>query len=210
MTQVKICGVTEPHSLNAAINAGTRFIGFVFYEPSPRFIEHDIAWTLSQMVPTGVRSVGLFVDPDDTYIKHITSSVPLDMIQLHGDETPARVSQIKSLINMPIIKAIPVSSPEDINKAADYEDSADWLLFDTKTDGQSGGTGQVFDWTLLQNKQFQCPWMLSGGLNTNNIHQALSALKPDAVDVSSGVEEKRGVKSPQKIMEFIKTVKSIV
>ena len=209
MTHVKICGVTEPHSLQAAINAGTRFIGFVFYEPSPRFVEHDIAWTLSQMVPTGVRSVGLFVDPDDTYIKHITSSVPLDMIQLHGDETPARVSQIKSLINMPIIKAIPVSSAQDVNQAANYEQIADWLLFDTKTDSGSGGTGQTFDWTLLKDKQFQRPWMLSGGLNTNNIHSALSALKPDAVDVSSSVEESRGVKSPEKITEFINTVKTV-
>ena len=209
MTHVKICGVTEPHSLQAAINAGTRFIGFVFYEPSPRFVEHDIAWTLSQMVPTGVRSVGLFVDPDDTYIKHITSSVPLDMIQLHGDETPARVSQIKSLINMPIIKAIPVSSAQDVNQAANYEQIADWLLFDTKTDSGSGGTGQTFDWTLLKDKQFQRPWMLSGRLNTNNIHSALSALKPDAVDVSSSVEESRGVKSPEKITEFINTVKTV-
>jgi len=209
MTQVKICGVTEPHSLQATIDAGTRFIGFVFYEPSPRFVDHDIAWTLSQMVPTGVRSVGLFVDPDDTYIKHITSSAPLDMIQLHGDETPARVSQIKSLINMPVIKAIPVSSAEDLNQAAEYEQVADWLLFDTKTESGSGGTGQVFDWNLLKNKQFQRPWMLSGGLNTHNIHQALSTLNPDAIDVSSGVEESRGVKSPQKITEFINIVKSI-
>ena len=161
------------------------------------------------MIPTSVRSVGLFVNPDDTYIEHITSVVPLDMIQLHGDETPDRVLQIKSLIKMPIIKAIPVSSAKDIQVAASYDNIVDWLLFDTKTDGQSGGTGQAFDWSLLKNKQFQCPWMLSGGLNSKNIHQALSALKPDAVDVSSGVEESRGIKSPEKIIEFIKTVKSI-
>lgn len=109
---------------------------------------------------------------------------------------------------MPIIKAIPVSFAEDLKGASAYEQVSDWLLFDTKAEGQSGGTGQVFDWTLLKGKQFQCPWMLSGGLNTQNIHEALSTLKPDAVDVSSGVEESRGVKSPQKITEFIKAVKT--
>ena len=209
MTHVKICGITEPQSLQACIDSGTRFVGFVFYEPSPRFVQTNTAWTLSQMLPTGVRSVGLFVDPDDVYINHITSTVALDMIQLHGNETPERVLQIKSYSKMPVIKAIDVAVSSDLDCIADYESIADWLLFDTKTKGQSGGHGQVFDWTLLQNKTFQCPWMLSGGLNSQNIQQALSVLKPDAVDVSSGVEESRGIKSPKKITEFLNTVKSI-
>lgn len=209
MTHVKICGITEPRSLQACMDAGARFIGFVFYDPSPRFIETNTAYTLSQMVPTAIRSVGLFVDPDDTYLDHVTSTVSLDMIQLHGCETPERIMNIRSRTNIPVIKAIDVINERDLECIADYEAVVDWLLFDTKIEGQSGGSGQSFDWTLLENRTFQCPWMLSGGLNSQNIHKALSIVTPQAVDVSSGVEEIRGKKSAEKITEFINTVKSM-
>lgn len=210
MTAVKICGIKTPEALTASCEAGARFLGFVFYEPSPRNISFDTAWTLARMTPTGTRNVGLFVDPTDEHLDHITGGIQLDMIQLHGNETPQRVHDIKTRTKIPIIKAITIANKTDLDHTESYEPVADFLLFDHKSTTQKGGTGQSFDWTLLQNKTFNIPWMLSGGLNTGNIHTALSLLKPDAVDVSSGVEETKGIKSPQKIIDFIQAVKSVI
>ena len=200
----KICGISTPEALEAATQAGARFIGFVFYPPSPRHIDADIAYDLARKIPTGVRAVGLFVDPDDTLLKQITGRVQLDMIQLHGDETPMRVSQIKQQLNMPVIKAIRIAGPSDLDDVEAYEDAADWLLFDAA----QGGSGKVFDWSLLKGKRFKKPWMLSGGLTQDNVLDAISLLHPAAVDVSSGVESSRGVKDIHKIKDFINTVKS--
>ncbi len=209
MTDVKICGIKTPEALKAATENGARFIGFVFHRPSPRNVSFDTAWNLARAVPTGVRSIGLFVNPDDEVLQHITSGIPLDMIQLHGQETPERVAQIKESTAMPVIKAISIAAADDLNQIAGYEAVADWLLFDTKTtDGASGGTGQSFDWQILSGRTFKRPWMLAGGLNEANVAAALSILKPDAVDVSSGVETEPGVKDAQKIKKLINAVKS--
>jgi len=204
MTAVKICGISDPEALQAAAVAGARFIGFVFYPPSPRNLSFDIAWTLAQHVPTGLRSVGLFVDPDDETLSHITGGIPLDMIQLHGGETPGRVAEIKAMTNMPVMKAIRISGAQDLDLIPAYESAADWLLLD----GPRGGSGEPFDWSLLQGKEFKIPWMLAGGLTPDNVSEALKTLRPDAVDVSSGVEKSRGVKDPAKIKAFIEAVKS--
>lgn len=227
MTAVKICGVTGPENLSAAAGAGARFVGFVFYPPSPRALSFDIAWTLAQKVPTGLRSVGLFVDPDDDMIRRITGGIPLDMIQLHGDESPGRVAEIKAATHMPVIKAVRIAGPEDLQIVAGYEAVADWLLFDSSSPppnppptggreedakasegegAQPGGTGQTFDWSLLEGRTFKKPWMLAGGLTAENVGKALKTLRPDAVDVSSGVEKSRGVKDPAKIKAFIEAV----
>ena len=210
MTDVKICGLSTPETLQAAIEAGARFVGFVFYEPSPRNISLDIAAELARSVPTGVRTIGLFVDPGDEDLTRITSGVPLDMIQLHGNETPERITEIKSLTHLPAMKAIRVSNAEDLADIDAFEAAADWLLFDAKTENTDlpGGTGESFDWNILADRKFQKPWMLAGGVTTENVVEALSILSPTAIDVSSGVEAVRGVKDVGKIKSFIKAVKA--
>mgnify|MGYP005724552073 CR=1 FL=1 len=210
ITQTKICGIKTPEALNAAIECRARYIGFVFYPPSPRHIEIDTARELAIMLPTGVRGVGLFVDPTDEELDAVLGKVQLDMIQLHGAETPARVSEIKQKYQMPIIKAFPVREAADIDQARKYKD-ADWYLFDAKSSDPSmpGGTGHSFDWALLAGKSFDKSWMLSGGLSPENVRDALSVLKPNAVDVSSGVESTRGVKDTNKIRAFIEAVNGV-
>ncbi len=209
MTQVKICGIKTPAALEASVSAGVRFLGFVFYPPSPRHVSFDTAFHLAKTVPTGVRSVGLFVNPGDETLERIVTGVQLDMIQLHGDESPARVVEIKARYNIDVMKAIPVATPEDLTQISAYEDVADWLLFDTKSESDMpGGTGQSFDWALLSGRDFKRPWMLAGGINDTNVNGALSVLRPSAIDVSSGVESAPGVKDVNKIKSFIKQVKS--
>ncbi|MEK7801249.1 MAG: phosphoribosylanthranilate isomerase [Pseudomonadota bacterium] len=211
MTQVKICGVKTPEAISAAASAGARFIGFVFAPRSPRLLAAEQAAILVRGVPTGVKIVGLFVNPTDEDLAFIWGRVPIDMIQLHGDETPARVLDIKARLGVPIIKAIPVASPHDLDSVPSYEQVADWLLFDAKaapSKQAEGGNGLAFDWGLLAGQKFQKPWMLAGGLHPENIITALSILNPDAVDVSSGVESSVGIKDPAKIKAFISLVKS--
>lgn len=209
MTAVKICGLSEPETLKATISAGARFVGFVFYPPSPRFVDFDIAYELARQVPTGVRSVGLFVDPGDEELHRITSSIQLDMIQLHGNETPGRVAEVKTKTNMPVMKAIRVATQSDLKGIEGFEAAADWLLFDSRPPKADlpGGTGECFDWSILNGREFKKPWMLGGGLNADNIKEALSILSPTAVDVSSGVESSRGIKDASKIKSFIQRVK---
>lgn len=207
---VKICGLSTPETLQTAIEAGARFVGFVFYEPSPRNVSFDIAWNLARTVPTGVRSVGLFVNPEDEFLEHIVSGIQLDMIQLHGDETPGRINEIKQRFTMPVMKAIRVSTEDDLKDIEGYEAAADWLLFDAKPKNAKlpGGTGESFDWNILANRTFSKPWMLAGGINEENVAEALSILHPNAVDISSGVESSPGIKDPDKIKAFIKAVKA--
>lgn len=203
--QTKICGIKTPEALAVAAEAGARYLGFVFYPPSPRYIEPDIAKELVYAVPTGVRSVGLFVDPTDDELECVLSRVQLDMIQLHGMETVQRCEDIKSLYNMPIIKAFGLSDISDLTYIEDYRNVADTYLFDNV----KGGSGQTFDWSLLKDQTFSRPWMLSGGLTADNLSDALSVLSPDAVDVSSGVEVVRGEKDAEKIRAFLEAVNTL-
>lgn len=211
MTLIKICGIKTPEILSVAAQAGARFAGFVFVSQSPRYIHPEQARLLSRQLPTGLRSVGLFVDPTDEDLSHILGAVSLDFIQLHGDESPARVQAIKSRFNIPVIKAFAISGAADLDQVAAYIPVIDWILFDAKAPASSniaGGNGVAFDWTILKDKKFAKPWMLSGGLTPDNAAEALSILKPDAIDVSSGVESTRGVKDAQKVRDFIAAVKS--
>ena len=206
-TSVKICGISDPENLNVATQNGARFIGFVFYEPSPRNVSFDTAWNLARAVPTSVRSVGLFVDPSDEQLERILTGVQLDMIQLHGNETPGRINEIKERYNMPVIKAIRLASEDDLKDIDGYEAAADWLLFDSKPEMTElpGGTGHKFDWSILKGRKFATPWMLSGGLTPENVGDAIEQLSPDAVDVSSGVESSKGQKDANKIQDFLRT-----
>jgi phosphoribosylanthranilate isomerase len=202
---VKICGLKDPETLKAATDAGARYIGLNFYPPSPRYITPETARQLAAQIPTGVRAVGLFVNPTDQQLTETLGKVPLDMLQLHGNESPQRINEIKAKFAIPLMKAINIRETADLNNIPQYEAVADWLLFDSKPQNATlpGGTGQSFDWSLLEGKTFSRPWMLSGGLTPENISNALDQLSPTALDVSSGVESAPGVKDPEKIKKFI-------
>lgn len=206
MTNVKICGITDQDSLRAAITFGAEFAGFVFYPPSPRALSIQDAAELVNSMQRSIKAVGLFVNPTNEYLQDVLAAVPLDLIQLHGSESPQRVRKIKSQFGLPVIKAVSISCAADIRKAYAYERVANWILFDSKPETLPGGMGLKFDWSLLSNYRHSKPWMLAGGLNAHNVKDALSVLSPDIVDVSSGVEDSPGFKSPKKIQEFIETV----
>ena len=179
----------------------------MFYPPSPRALTPDIASDLSRMLPTGVRAVGLFVDASDAEIAAVTQRVPLDLLQLHGSETPHRVADIHGRFGLPVMKAIRVATADDLAPLRDYEAVADWILFDAKpprnVTSLPGGTGIAFDWQLLTQVSVKRPWMLSGGLNAGNLAEAVSLTGARMVDVSSGVEDRPGVKSVEQIREFL-------
>jgi phosphoribosylanthranilate isomerase len=208
--QVKICGISEPETLRAAVEGGARWIGLVFYPPSPRYVAPAMAAELARMVPTGVRTVGLFVDPDDDFLEHVVSQVPFDMLQLHGKETPQRVAAVKAAFSIPVMKAIKVGGPEDLQRAAEHAQVCDRLLFDAKPPAKvaalPGGNGIAFDWTLLTGRSWPKPWMLSGGLNAGNVADAVHTTGAPAVDVSSGVEDRPGHKDAALIRAFLETV----
>lgn len=209
MTQVKICGITTEEALDAAVTAGAGFIGFVFYPGSPRCVSPEQARVLSNRTPSTLVNVGLFVDPKPADIERALAAADLDMIQLHGSETPRDVQNIRGRFGLQVMKAIRIAAKEDLEAVSSYEKVSDWLLFDTKTGEAPGGTGKNFDWSLLRDLRLSKPWMLAGGLNAANVANALSLLRPDAVDVSSGVEEAPGVKSRDKILQFVQAAQGL-
>jgi phosphoribosylanthranilate isomerase len=207
---VKICGLQTPEAVQAAIEGNADFIGFVFAARSRRHVSPQQTAALLANVPTnGPRSVGLFVDPTDDEIRQTLAIAHVDMIQLHGNETPARVAQLRALARRPTIKGLPVRTKNDLNDVTAYEAVADWLLFDAKTDaGASGGTGQRFDGRLVADLSLIKPWFLAGGLNAANVVEAAQQAKARAVDVSSGVEDAQGHKSPTAIRTFLSAAKA--
>lgn len=210
MTKVKICGVTTLDALNAAIEEEADFIGFVFFGKSPRNLSPEKAAQLISRVPSHIKTVGLFVDPDDAMFDSVFGSTKLDMIQLHGSENPRRIAEIRSRYKLPLMKVVKVADASDLIILGETQSVADWILFDAKPPVDAelpGGNGRAFDWKILKNLKVPKPWMLSGGLTPENIKTALEVLSPDAVDVSSGVEDGPGVKNPDKIRAFIRAVK---
>lgn len=205
-TAVKICGITSETALTAASDAGATYIGLVFHPASPRAVTPARAAALAAAAPSTVITAGLFVDTPADEINAVLESVPLGMIQLHGNEPPEAVSALRTAAGLPVMKALRLGGPDDLDIVPAYEAVCDWLLFDTQSARGPGGTGETFDWSWLAGRAFARPWMLAGGLDAANIDAALSALTPDAVDVSSGVEDAPGVKSPQKIKDFIEAV----
>lgn len=209
----KICGLSEPDSLRAAVTGGARYVGFVFYPPSPRAVAPALAGDLARLVPTGVRSVGLFVDPDDEYLEHVISQVPLDLIQLHGKEDPRRIAAIKARYRMPVMKAVKIGGPEDLAAALEVAEVADRLLFDAKPPAKvsalPGGNGIAFDWTLLAGRSWPKPWMLSGGLTPANVAEAVRVTGATEVDVSSGVEDRPGHKDVALVHAFLDAVHAL-
>jgi phosphoribosylanthranilate isomerase len=203
---VKICGLSDPKTVTAAAEAGAAFFGFVFFRRSPRFVSPGLAGTLVRLVPRTARSVGLFVDPQDKEIGAALDAASLNMLQLHGKETPERVAEIRRRFGLPVIKALGVSTYRDITAAGAFDKSADWLLFDAKPPPEAtrpGGNAKAFDWALLKSYTGSQPWLLAGGLTRANVAAAIGASGARAVDVSSGVETRPGVKSAAKIRAFI-------
>jgi len=206
---VKICGLTTPGGVRAACDAGAAYTGFVFYPKSPRHITGLQAAALAALVPETIRKVGVFVDPNDDDLRQILGHVALDLIQLHGSESPARLQQIKDNFKLPVIKAIAVADNDDIAYAKTCESVADILLFDAKPpishkNTLPGGNGLSFDWQLIKTTDWHRPWLLSGGLNEGNVMAAVAASGAKAVDVSSGVESRPGVKDSAKINGFMR------
>lgn len=207
--KAKICGIRTPEAMQAALDGGARWVGLVFFAKSPRNVSIATAAELSRMVGTGTRVVGLFVDPTDDVLAEVTGQVPLDLIQLHGSETPERVAAIRARFNLPVMKALKVGEAADLDAAAAYEPVVDLLLFDAKPPKGAvlpGGNGVAFDWSLLTGRRWSVPWMLSGGLDPANVADAIRATGATAVDVSSGVEDAPGVKSPDRISTFLAAV----
>ncbi|MEQ9813235.1 MAG: phosphoribosylanthranilate isomerase [Azospirillaceae bacterium] len=204
---VKICGVTTPEALEAAVAGGARYVGFVFYPPSPRSLDPVLAAQLARRLPTGMRSVGLFVEPDDALLDRVLSTVPLDLIQLHGQEMPGRVAEIRDGLSLPVMKAVKIAERADLDAAVDYVPVADILLFDAKPPRNvaalPGGNGLAFDWSLLAGRRWPKPWMLSGGLDAGNVAEAIARTGAPAVDVSSGVEDRPGHKDPARVTAFL-------
>lgn len=211
MTDIKFCGLKTTEAIQAAGKFRARYIGLMLWSKSSRAVTADQAIALAAQVPDHVKTVGVFVNPLDDELKHILSRAAIDMIQLHGDEDPRRIAEIRSLFGLPVIKAISVATKDDLTTIAAFESVADQLLFDTKaTTGERGGTGQSFDWQILTDRKFSKPWILSGGLNAVNVARALSLLKPDAVDISSGIEGSPGIKSIEKMKIFTAAVQSAI
>jgi phosphoribosylanthranilate isomerase len=205
-TTVKICGLTSPEGIAAAVSAGARYLGFVFFAKSPRHVTPEQAAALAAEVPLGIAKVGLFVNPDDALLQTVLAQVPLDMIQLHGSENPARVTEVRALTGLPVMKAVGVAEPRDLDALWDYGLVAYMLLIDAKPPKDAelpGGNGLAFDWRLLAGRQILKPWLLAGGLTPENVSQALRLTRAPGVDVSSGVESAPGVKDPDRIRDFI-------
>ncbi|MFQ3183920.1 MAG: phosphoribosylanthranilate isomerase [Alteromonas macleodii] len=205
--QVKICGLRTGADVAAVASAGASYVGFVFYSKSPRNVSFQEAASLAFDVPMGVAKVALVVNADDAFLDSLTSAVPLDILQLHGSETPERVTQIKARYGLPVMKAIGISDASDLTQIDAYADVADQLLIDAKPPQNAelpGGNGLAFDWTLLAGRKYwTVPWMLAGGLTPENVAEAVRLTGATQVDVSSGVECDAGVKDSRLIASFV-------
>ncbi len=210
-TQVKICGLKTPEMLDAALDAGADYVGLVFFAPSPRNVELASAQRLAERARTRARIVALMVDPSDELVQEVVAAVSPDLVQLHGNETPARVAAIRTAIGRPVIKAIKVETAADAEQALLYDGKADLILFDAKAPKDAvlpGGNGVAFDWALLDAVKERVAFMLSGGLTPDNVQEAIRATTPLAVDVSSGVERRPGEKDAGLIRSFISAAKT--
>ncbi len=211
---VKICGVNAPEAVAAAARAGAGFVGLVFFERSPRYVTPARAGELVAGLQPGTTKVGLFVDMDDDTIGRALQAVPLDLLQLHGRESPERVAAIKATFGVPVMKAVKIAARADLDAVRPYVGRADWILFDAKTpaslkDALPGGNAVSFDWRLLAGLELPVPWMLSGGLDPENVAEAVRVSGARAVDVSSGVESRPGLKDPARIEAFARAVEGL-
>ena len=205
--RVKICGLRTAGDVAAVAAAGAAYAGFNFFPKSPRYVTVDEARSLALGAPEGLCKVALVVDADDAALDAIVGAVPLDMLQLHGHETPARVAEVKARYGLPVMKVIGVAGEGDLASLTEFSLVADQLLIDAKPPKDAvlpGGNGLVFDWRLLVGRKWLRPWMLAGGLNAGNVAEAVRLTGARQVDVASGVESAPGVKDADKIAEFVR------
>ncbi|MEM7023194.1 MAG: phosphoribosylanthranilate isomerase [Pseudomonadota bacterium] len=211
--EVKICGLNDPDAVIAAAEGGARYLGFMFYPRSPRAVTPARAAELAALVPDRCAKVGVVVDSDDQLIDDILDDVPLDYLQLHGEETPERVAAIKARTGCFTIKALQIADEADLESIAAYSSVADKLLLDakppSKTGSLPGGNGLSFDWRLLSGRDIGHHWLLAGGLSADNLAAAVTLCAAPAVDVSSGVEQRPGHKDPAKIRQFLDLAASL-
>ena len=207
--RVNICGVTSPEAARATVAAGADYIGLNFFPASPRSVTPEQAAAIAVLIPASVTTVGLMVDPDDALVDSV-AAVPVDMMQLHGSESPDRVAEVRARTGLPVIKVIGVRDAADIARIDAYLTVADLILLDAKAPKGAvlpGGNGLAFDWRLLAGRAWETPWMLAGGLTPDNVAEAIRLTGAPEVDVSSGVESAPGVKDPALVAAFIRAAR---
>ena len=205
---VKICGISTVDDVRACAGAGANYMGLVFFEKSPRNITIPAARDLALAAPVGLAKVALVVNPSDAELDAIAGTVPLDMIQLHGRETPERVAEVKARYGLPVMKAVGIADANDLPKLESYFGVADQILVDAKPPKGGelpGGNGLSFDWRLIAGRRWPCPWMLAGGLTPENVAEAVKMTGAKQVDVSSGVEDAPGQKNAELIQKFVQS-----
>jgi phosphoribosylanthranilate isomerase len=210
MIKVKICGLTTPEAMDAAVEGGAAFVGFMFFAASPRAISPEAAARLAERARGKAAIVAVTVDPDDVLIDRLRVTLRPDYVQLHGREVPSRVRQVAERSSGGVIKALPVSVAADIDRAADYEAVAEHLMFDTQPSpaaDRPGGAGASFDWSVLAGRRFARPWFLAGGLDPWNVAEAVRVSGAPMADVSSGVERGAGLKDPALIRAFLEAAR---
>jgi phosphoribosylanthranilate isomerase len=203
---IKFCGLTRPQDVSAAASSGARYVGFVFFPKSPRNVTLEAARALALSVPVGVAKVALTVNAEDDALDALVAAVPLDMLQLHGHESPDRVADVRARYGLPVMKALGVATAEDLGQIDTFAEVADQLLIDAKPPVGAdlpGGNGLSFDWRLLAGRKYWTrPWMLAGGLTPDNVAEAVRLTGARQVDVSSGVESAPGVKDADRMAAF--------
>jgi len=208
---VKICGLSTPETLDAALAAGADMVGFVFFPPSPRHVSLEVARDLGRQVKGRAKKVALSVDADDALLANSIDALQPDILQLHGKETTARLRDIKQKFGLPVMKAIAVETRVDLTALPGYADIADRILFDARAPKgatRPGGLGAAFDWHLLENLDLKLPFMVSGGLNAANVAEAVRVTRAGGVDISSGVERAPGLKDPEMIRAFVRAARA--
>lgn len=212
--EVKICGVTTPEAAAAVSKAGARLVGLNFYAKSQRAVTPEQGARVAEALAPGIVKVGLFVDPDDAEVEAAMKALPLDMLQLHGEETPERVAALKARFERPVMKVLKIARKQDLDQVKAYAGVADRFLFDARPpkdrkDALPGGNAVAFDWRILAGQRFPKPWMLAGGLKPENLRQAVEISGATAVDTASGVESAPGVKDPERIRAFMELARSL-
>ena len=208
--EIKICGINDEYCMATALECGVEYIGLVFFKSSPRNVSIDFSKELLKNRNTYSKIVALTVNPDNNLISKIILNIQPDFIQLHGNETPDRCMEIKNEFNIPIIKGIGVKTREDlINSTKKFENYSDILLLDAPSMTLPGGNGSKFNWNILKDYDYKKTWMLAGGLQSNNVEEAIKITNPPAIDISSGVEVEKGIKSPTLIKNFVNICRNI-
>ena len=207
-TKIKVCGLKHPFEVKCAADYGATWYGMIFEKASPRFINYKKAEVLLNSTPDSIKPIAVTVNPSNSKVQDL-NELGFKYIQLHGNESINFCKSLKKKFNLKIIKAISVRSLKDLNYAESYKNTADWILFDYKDELLAGGTGKSFDWSLLDKNSLNFNWILSGGLDYNNVDIAIKSTKAIAVDVSSGVEVKKGIKSTELIKKFCNKINNI-